>query len=178
MTFQQFFQAVAILVAVTFIIDLYKINHRILCRFTGKDKRVKKKWVKPVNGERIEFDKGWYYVATNCIRHDTTWFGLLPVILLEFNYKSKYPLDPDTGEPLEETPEMRRNLDKREDIQAYNEGGRKAAGLGKVSVLGGGLLPIILVIGIIASLYLNYQAMGKIDMLGNAINVLQQMMMK
>ena len=157
--------------------NLYLSNNRIMCRITRRDKSVRKKWAKPVNGERIEDGSAWYYVRTKCIKSETSFFGLIPVRVLDFSYLSSQPLDPDSGEPVAESPEVRRNLDKREDIEAYNEGGRVAMGKGKIGFMGGGIMPIILVIGVVASVYFIWQLMGKIDMLGQAVNVLQNMMM-
>ena len=169
--------SVLIVVAI-FAYELFMVNTRIRCIFTGRDKKIKKKWAKPTNGERIEFNNGWYYVVTHCITYDTALFGLLPVAVLNFTWRNKYPIDPATGDVATETPEMRKNLDKREDIQAYNEGGRVAIGKTKVGFMGGGILPIILVVGVVASVYFIFQMRGQIDMLGQAINVLQEMIMK
>lgn len=178
MTNQQFMLSLVFMTVAMFVYNLYRTNARILCRYSGRDKRVRKKWAKSKNGERIEFDNGWYYIITKCIKLDATFFNLLPVRVLEFSYLSKYPNNPDTGEPLAETPEMRKNLNKREDVEALEFGSQRALGKGKVGVMGGGLLPIILVVAVVASLYLNWQSSAKIDMLGQAINVLQEMQMK
>lgn len=115
-------------------------------------------------------------MVTRCIIRDKTFFNLLPVDLLEFSWKSKYPNDPDTGEPASETPEMRKNLNKREDIESLEVGSRRALGAGKATVMGGGWMMVILVIGVVASLYLSWQNSGKIDMLGQATNVVQEML--
>ena len=177
MDIQQFLMYVFVVFVLLFIFELYKINSRIKCRFTGRDKRIQTKWVKPINNERINFGVGWYYVLTNRIRFDRAFFGLLPVSLLEFSYKSIWPVDPETGEADAETPESRKNLNKREDIEALNLGSQRALGKQKLGMVGG-WMPIAMLIGIVASLYFNYQAAGKIDMLGAAINVLQEMAMK
>lgn len=177
MSTQQFFLVLIALVVFSFIYNLWRINNRVQCRFTGRDKRVKKKWAKPVDGQRIEYKGGWYYVITKCLRLDSVFFGLLPMYFLEFTYKNKYPLNPDTGEPEIETPEMRKNLNKREDIQALELGSQRALGKGTTAKMGG-WLPIALVIGLIVCVYFLFQMRGQIDMLGNSINVLQEMMIK
>lgn len=178
MTFQQFALVVGLLIVFRFLFDLYRINNRVLCRFTGRDNRVKKKWAKLVENGRVEFNKGWYYILTRCLRSDTTFFGLLPVTFIEFSYKSKWPISPETGEPEQETPEMRKNLNKREDIQALEVGSQKAMGGVKVAGVGGGWLPIALVIGIVVIIYLMFQMRGQIDMLGQAINVSQELQLQ
>lgn len=175
---QQFFASIFFAVMMVFILELRKTTNKVKCTFRSRSKKLRTKWVKPQNGERIEFDGGWYYVITECIIHDRTFFGLLPVMLLEFSWRSKYPLDPDTGEPAPETPEMRKNLNKREDIEALEVGSRRATGAGsRVPAFGGGLWPIVLTIGVVASVYLLWQLTGKMDMLGQATNVVQEMLL-
>jgi hypothetical protein len=161
----------------------YRAKNKVYCTFTRRDKTTGHKWIKAKNGERIEFDGGWYYVVMGCITTEALDSGfnmIFPTMVrrLDFTWKSSYPKDPATGEPLPETPEMRKNLNKREDIEALNKGTQQAFGKGKIGLMGGGLLPIMLVIGLAASLYLIFQLMGKVDMLGQAINVLQQMAAK
>lgn len=177
MTTQHYAIFIVVLLVFIFIRDLYYINTRILCRFTRIDKSVKKKWASSKT-RRIEFDKGWYYIITQRIKFDTMFFGLLPLKVLEFNWHNKYPVNPDSGKADDELPEERKNLDKTEDIEALNRGTQKSYGSVKGGVLGGGWLPIMLVVGVVASLYFSWQLMGKVDMLGQAINVLQELAMK
>ena len=152
MQFQQFIYVIVILFVVMFVYDLYRANTRILCRFTRRDKGIKKKWAKPKNGERVEFDNGWYYVVMKRILLDTMYFGLIPVKVLEFTYRSIYPRDPETGRTDEETPQERKNLDRREAIEAWNVGTQRAMGKSKVTV-GGGWLPVMLIVGIVVIIY-------------------------
>ena len=183
MTIQQFLIyviAVGILLA---IFSCYRAKTKVKCTFTRRDKTVTTKWAKAKNGERIEFDGGWYYIVTRRIKLqalDSAFNLLFPTMirLLEFTYKSIWPIDPETGEADAETPEARKNLDKREDIEAFNLGSQKAFGKAKGGMLGGGWLPIVLVVGIVACVYLIWQMQGQVDNLGNAINVLQEIMMK
>jgi len=182
MTFPQFLIAI---VAVGILYAAYcshRAKTRVYCTFTRRDKTMRHKWARAINGERIEFGGGWYYVVMSCVTTEALESGfnaIFPTMIrrLAFTYKNKYPIDPETGEPSAETPEMRKNLNKREDIEALEVGSIKALGKGRVGLMGGGWLPIILVIGVVASLYFIWQLMGKVDMLGNAINVLQQMQM-
>jgi len=150
--------------------------------FTRRDKTIARKWAKAKNGERIEFNGGWYYVNMKRIKLEALDKGfnlLFPTMVrcLEFTYSSIWPIDPETGEAGAETPESRKNLDKREDIEALNVGSQRAFGKQKMG-MAGGWMPVAMLIGIVASLYFNYQAAGKIDMLGQAINVLQELAMK
>jgi len=183
MSFSQFLIAIVVAGILYASYCSHRAKTRIHCTFTRRDKTIKHKWAKAVNGERIEFGGGWYYVVMSCITTEALESGfnaIFPTMIrrLEFSYKSKYPINPETGEPLAETPEMRKNLNKREDIEALEVGSVKALGKGKVGLMGGGLLPIILVVAVVASLYFIWQLMGQVDALGQAINVLQQMMMK
>ncbi len=178
MSIQQFMIYIVVFGAVYAAFCSYRAKTRIYCTFTRQDNTVSHKWVRAVNGERIEFAGGWYYVKTACVTLEALESGfnmLFPTMVrrLEFTWKNKYPIDPKTGEPSAETPEMRKNLNKREDIEALNRGTQQAFGKAKVGLMGGGILPIILVVGVVASLYFIWQLMGKVDMLGQAINVLQ-----
>jgi len=182
MTIQQFLIYVAVFGFLFAIFSCYQAKSKVRCTFTRRDKTVATKWAKAKNGERILFDDGWYYIIMSRIKLQalTSGFNLLfPTMVrrLDFTYKNIYPIDPETGMADAETPEARKNLDKREDIEAFNKGSQSAYSKQKGGLLGGGWLPIALIIGIVASLYFNYQALGKIDMLGQALNVLQEMMM-
>lgn len=183
MTFQQLLLYVILIGAAYAAYCSHRAKTRIYCTFTRRDKTEGHKWVKAKNGERIEFAGGWYYVVMGCVTTEALDSGfnmIFPTMVrkLHFTYKSKYPINPDTGEPLAETPEMRKNLNKREDIEALEVGSAKALGKPKVGLFGGGLLPVFLVVGVVACLYLIWKMMGQIDMLGQAVNVLQQMMSK
>jgi hypothetical protein len=162
----------------------HRAKSKIYASFVKRDRTKGHKWVKAKNGERIEYENGWYYVVMKCVTTeplDTGFNMLFPTMVrqLDFTYKSKYPIDHDTGEPLAETPEMRKNLNKREDIESLNQGTRQAFGKGaKVGLLGGGLLPVLLIVGVVISLYFIWQLMGAVNNLGFAMNVIQNMLIK
>ena len=161
----------------------HRAKNKVYCTFTRRDKTTGHKWAKAKNGERIEFAGGWYYIDMECVTTEALDSGfnmIFPTMVrrLFFRCGNKYPLNPKTGKDDWETPEARKNLNKREDIEALELGSRKALGAGKVSMFGGGLLPIILIVGLIAVIYFIFQMRGQIDQIGNALNVLQQMMMK
>lgn len=182
MSIQQFLIYIIVVGAVYAMFCCHRAKTKVYCIFTRRDKTVAHKWAKAKNGERIEFDGGWYYIVMKRIKLqalDTGFNLLFPTMArrLDFTYKNIWPIDPETGEAEAETPESRRNLDKREDIEAFNLGSQKAFGKQKLSMLGGGWMPVALVVGIVACLYLIWQMQGQIDSVGQALNVLQQMMM-
>lgn len=158
------------------VMQLYRINTKVLCRYTGRDKSVKKKWAKAKNGERIEFANGWYYIRSRCIKFESSFFNLLQMRVIEFSYLSHEPLDPATGEPTTLTPEERKNLDMREDVENLGEGSKKSFGVKKQGLFGGSLIPIVLTVGIVACFYFIWQLTGKVDMIGAGQNVMEQML--
>ena len=183
MSIQQFLISIVAIFILLAAYNCYRAKNQVYCFFTRRDKTVAHKWAKAKNGERIEFDGGWYYIVMRRIRLEALVSGfnlLFPTMVrrLEFTYRSIWPIDPETGDADAETPEARKNLDKREDIEAFNIGSQKSYGKVKGGLLGGGWLPIILVVGIVSCLYLVWQMQGSINSLGNAVNVLQEMMMK
>lgn len=182
MTFQQFILVIIVVGILYAIYNCHRAATRVYCSFTRRDKTESHKWAKAKNGERIEFDGGWYYVDMARIKLVALKSGfnmLFPTMVrkLDFRYNSSRPVDPQTGEADWETPEARKNLNKREDIEALERGSQAAMGRGKATAMGG-WLPIILVVGMVALMYFMFQMRGQIDNLGNAINVLQEMMMK
>ena len=183
MSIQQFLIFVVAFGILFAVYSCHQAKSKVLCSFTRRDKTVAHKWAKAKNGERIEFGGAWYYIVMGRIKLQalTQGFNLaFPTMVrrLDFTYRSIWPIDPETGEADAETPESRKNLDKREDIEAFNLGSQKAFGKAKGGMLGGGWLPIVLVVGIVACVYLIWQMQGQVDNLGNAINVLQEMLMK
>lgn len=175
MSTQQFFIVLIVFVAFSFVYNLWRISTKILCRFTRIDKSIVKKWV-TAKTNRVYCD-GFYRIKTERIKWEKTFFNLLPVRILEFTYGNKYPVNPDTGKADAVSPEENMGLDKKDDITEFNLGSQRAYSKVKVGGMSG-WLPIALVLGIVACLYLIFQMRGQIDQVGNALNVLQEMMMK
>lgn len=184
MSIQQFLIYIIIIGVCFASYTAHRAKSKIYCTFVRRDGTVGHKWAKAQNGERIEFAGGWYYVVMKRITHEALDSGfnmIWPTMVrrLEFTYKSVWPLDPETGKAEAETPESRKNLNKREDIESYNRGSQAAVGKVKMGgMFGTGLLPIILVVGIVACLYFIFQMRGQIDNLGNAINVIESLITK
>jgi len=183
MSIEQFLICIVALGILYAMYTCHRAKTKVYCTFKRRDKTVAHKWAKAKNGERIEFDGGWYYIITSRVTLKSLDVGFnmffpTQVRCLDFTYKSIYPIDPETGEADAETPEARKNLDKREDIEAFNKGSQASYGKQKFGFAGGGWLPIISVVGIVACLYLIWQMQGQIDSVGQALNVLQEMMMR
>lgn len=176
MTTQQFIIYIAVVFIGLFFYNTWQARNRVYCRFTRKDRSTGKKWAKFKNGERLEWEGGWYYVDTDRIIFDTIYFGLVGVRVLEYKKGVSNPRNPRTGDYGWESAEARKNLNKREDIEALELGSQKALGKAKVPILGGGWLPIILVVGIVACFYFIWQQNSKIDMVGMGQNVIEQML--
>lgn len=171
----------AILAVVYVSYTMQKLKTRIHCTFIRADKTKIEKWVKATQ-RRIAFDGGWYYVVPKRIIlavWDKGIFSLFPtkVQSLIFKWDDPNPLDPETFNNTWETPETRANLNKEEDIRAYAHGNMTATGKQKKGMLEG-LMPILTIAGFVIVGYVLYIIMKKQDMLGNAINVLQEMLMR
>ena len=173
---QFFFYTVFIIVALSVFKGL-SLRNQIFCTYRRRDKTKLKKWGKAIEGYRINFDNGWYYIDIKRCVLEFRWVGILPIWVrtLDFRFDSPMPLDPETFNNDWQTPEARKALDKTEDVKALNEGSKKAlAPAGKVAgAFGGGLMPILMIGGLLITLYFVYQLSGKIDMVGQAMNVIQ-----
>ena len=159
----------------------HRAKSRVYCTFVRRDKTVGHKWALAKNGERIEFGGGWYYVVMERVTLEALDSGLnmlFPTMIrrLDFTYGKSSPRDPQTGGYDWETPEARKNLSKREDIEALELGSQKALGKAKGGAMGG-WLPIALIVGMVVIGYFVYQMSGQIDAVGRALNVLQEMQM-
>ncbi len=185
MSVQQFFIYIVILGVIYASYCSYRAKNKIYCTFTRRDKTVGHRWIKVhKNGERIEYGGGWYYVDSDCITTEALDSGfnmIFPTMVrrLEFTWGHQLPINPKTGLPIVQTPEMRKNLNKREDIEALELGSKQALSgkAAKVGLLGGGWMPIIIIVGLLVVGYMEYQNQKRMDAVGLAINTLQQMMM-
>lgn len=185
MTLVQFIVVFAVAVVALASFTCYRSCDKIYCRFTRKDKTEIHKWIKAKKGDRVEFDNGWYTVITDCITLRKIASGVnmlfpMQVRCLNFSYKSTLPDDPKTGEPYIITAEMRKALEISDDVGALNKGSQSVYGKpSKIGGLfGGGLMPIILVVGIVAIGYFVFQLSGKVDALGLSYNTVQEMLMQ
>lgn len=164
----------------------HNLSRKIYCTFTRKDKTVIHKWIRvDTQGRgRVEFDNGWYYYTPAQVILESYNKGIHAVLptnirTLYFKYDTKGALDPSTHDDSWLTPQMFKNLSKQNDVESLNRGSEKALKTAKASgsILGGGWMPIILVVAIVAIGYLVWQQKGQIDKLGFAINTLQEMIM-
>lgn len=171
----------AVILLIGFLVfELNKMKGRIFCRYFRADGTDIEKWVK-AKQRRTEFDDGWYYVNNKRISMhvlDKGIFKLFPIRVpcLTYYWWSPQPIDPKTGEAGWETPEARKNLGKEEDIRALMVGTQKAVGIQAKTSFLDRWLPYIMVIAIVIIGYMIYTLNSRIDMLGQAINVVQTML--
>ena len=155
----------------------YNLRNKIYCTFRTRDKTKVYKWVKAIDGYRIEWGNGWYYIDIKRCVLAFKWVGILPlwVRTLDFRFDASKALDPETFDNAYESPEERKALNVKDDMQAANQGSQRAlAPGGKVSgMFGGGLMPILMIGGILLSLYFSYTAANRTDKVGVQGNATQ-----
>lgn len=158
------------------IYDQYSKKDKIYCGFIRKDKTLIWKWVKKGGDRgRVDFDGGWYYIDPDCIIGKWHYIGYYNSLL--FRWDSNQPIDPKTGEPksLNDDPVARKNLDKKEDIMAYNQAQQQVAGKIKMGMLQQ-YLPIIMIIGFLIVGYFVFTLKGNVDALGAGQNAIEGML--
>jgi hypothetical protein len=159
----------------------HKSKNYTYCMFLRRDRSWKNKWVKAKAG-RIEFDGGWYYFnpkrTFSKILDEGFPYMIFPtkVDAVILRWDKPNALNPEDFSNDWETPEARKNMNKTEDIEALAKGNRQSLGKPQKKGMLEGYMPIIMILGVVALGYMMYMLMGKIDMLGQAINVLQSMM--
>ena len=158
-----------------------KAKNNIYCMFIRADKTWINKWAKPKQ-RRIVFDNGWYYLNSKRMISRVLEDGIYKLFPQKvhaqiFRWNSSNPLNPDDFTQTWETPESRKNLNKEEDIRDLMVGNVQALGTKKKKGMIEGLMPILTVVGFVIVGYLLYTVMKKQDMLGNALNIIQQMLM-
>lgn len=157
-----------------------RAKNNIYCMFIRSDNTWINKWAKPKQ-RRIEFDNGWYYLNSKRMISRVLEDGIYKIFPQKvhaqiFRWNSPNPMNPGDFTQTWETPESRKNLSKEEDIRALSAGTAQALGAKKKKGMLEGLMPIIAIVGVVIIGYLLYATTKKIDSLGNAINVIQQML--
>ena len=156
------------------------IKDKTHCTFIRPDTSKIYKWIK-AKQRRVEFDGGWYYInpKRRILENIDKGIHLLfptKATAFIFRWDSSQPLDPTTFENNWETPEARLALNKEEDIRAYSAGNVQAiSSKGKQGMLER-LMPILMLVSVIIIGYMAYSMTKRMDMLGNAMNVIQQML--
>lgn len=153
--------------------NVYDANKKIWCIFRRVDKTKVSKWAKATQAV-IDFDGGWYQVESRRVTTMIKWLPLPTIVKsLDFTHDSTRALDPDTFANAM-SPEERKQLDKRDDIKALEQGNQATLGKqgGKVGMLQQ-YMPLITVVGFLILGYLLYQVMGQQNKIGFAINTLQ-----
>jgi hypothetical protein len=162
-------------------LSAYDKKDKIYCTFRRRDKTLVEKWAKSSRG-LIDFEGGWYRVIPKrCML--MFWnkgiHGFIPIWVrrLDYRYDSNMPIDPETFNAAYDNPADQKALDRTEDLTSLLRTQERVIGKQKQSGLSG-WLPIIVILGFIVVGYMVYMQQQKTDMLGQAINVLQEMMMK
>jgi hypothetical protein len=162
---------ILLLLVVYIVYDQYSKKDKIFCYFIRVDQTIIGKWVKKTSG-RVDFDGGWYYINPDRILHKWHWIGYYNTLI--FKWDSSQPLDPKTWNNEWEDPVARKNLDKREDIAAYNQAQREVTGKIKMGMLQQ-YMPIIMIIGFLIIGYFVFTLKSNVDGLGAGQNALEQM---
>ena len=157
----------------------HEVQSKIYCEFLRSDNTTVNKFAS-FKQAKIVFDGAWYDVDTNRII-GKVWKEGFPFYIfptrgakLLYKYNSRRPLDPETFEnSWEDDPEVRAALDKKDDIQAYNEGNRKSVGVAGKKTMFEQYLPIIVIGGFLVIGYFVYTLQGNVDRLGAGQNAIQ-----
>ena len=158
----------------------WKLKDYIYCTFIRQDRTEINKYAKISQG-KIEFDNGFYNLDVKRTTLKLVWNGIIPtwVRCLKFKFDSNKPIDPTTWNNTYDKPEDRKALNRTEAIQSLmtKQNTILSAKAGKKSMLEG-LMPVILIGGLLILGYMVYQQQAKTDMLGMSINVLQEQNIK
>ena len=169
-----------VIVLVYGVYSVYMLKDKVYCTFRTRDKTILHKTVK-ISAGKIIFNNAWYDIIAKRTSLRMVWMGIIPtwVRCLDFRWDSRYPLDPETFTNNADSPEDRAALDKTDDLKALMETQKTSLvkGGGKKSMLEG-LMPIILVAGLLILGYMAYQQQQKTDMLGMSINVVQEQLLE
>lgn len=173
-----------VIVAVIVGYNVYSLNqvkNKVHCYFITPQLTLIKKWIKSMQ-RRVEFMGGWYYVHPKRVIGEDMSSGIhaffpTKASALIFKWDSTQALDPRTFSNDYEKPEDRAGLDATEDIRGYSAGNVQAiAAKGKQTLLER-LQPILIVVVVVIVGYMMYSMTKRMDMLGQALNVIQQQLM-
>ncbi len=102
-------------------------RNKIYCSFIRINKTTVHKFVK-MTSRYVVFDNKRYDIVTKCITFDWWDKGLTHMLFpqwvatLEFAYNKRFPIDPDTGQAVIITPEVRNAMNKEEWVKSYAKG--------------------------------------------------------
>lgn len=158
--------------------SVYSVRNKIWCSFRRADRTKVEKWAKE-NQARIDFDGGWYHVEPSRTVLMLKWNPLpMWVRALDFRHDSARALHPDTFDNAF-TPEARKQLDKTDDIKALEIGNNQALAGGKQKKgLLESFMPIIVIGGFLIVAWFLWQQQHKIDMVGQATNIIEAQLAK
>lgn len=145
-----------------------KFKDKMLCYFIRPNKQRIEKWA-PMTAKRLKFDKGKYKesykIIPRCISlqyydrgFNKLWGTWIPT--LEFRWDSEYPLDPETFEPVNLTPEEAATMESGEDWQQFNKATREG-GMAK-GRFPEWFLPLCIVAVLLVVLFVYWRLSGQI----------------
>jgi len=160
--------------------SLGKAKNHTYCMFIRGDGTWVDKWAKP-RQTRIDFDNGWYYLNPKMNISKVLDKGIYKLFPTKadgqiFTFGNPDPLDPYKFEIAALTPETRKALNKREDIEAYAQGNRTSLQQKQRKGMLESLMPMITLAAFAALGYFVYVLNSRVDQIGFGQNVVQQML--
>jgi hypothetical protein len=160
--------------------QVYTLKDKVHCTFIRKDRTTITKLVK-VSQNRVEFDKGWYYIDIKRTTLKMVWMGFIPTWIRCLIYwsGSNKPLDPaNNWNASYDDPQERKALNRTESIQSLmNKQQTVIVGKGAKKGMLENLMPIIMIGGFLIVGYLVYTMKQNQDLLGAQSNILQQQLL-
>ncbi len=152
------------------------LRNRILCTFRRANKTKVEKWV-PFKSKLVVFDGGVYRVVTDMV--SLFWYSrgihqFFPtwVPTLDFTYKNKYPINPETGDTTWATPEVEALLSAEEDYKDFAKGAQTQSGQ-KQSTFAR-YLPWLTIADVAIVAFMVYQSNNNVAQMGNQMTQMQQ----
>lgn len=178
MSFSTLLNVILLFVVFMASLSARRMSHRIWCSYRRADRTKLEQWAKE-NQKVIIFDGGKYHVEPSRVVLKLYTGGihiLFPtwVRCLDYRHDSARALHPDTFENSF-TAEERQQLDASDDIAQLLKGSQQAMIKPQKQLLGS-WMPIIVIVGFLIVGWLIYSQQGKIDMLGNGQNYIEQQM--
>ncbi len=160
--------------------SLNKAKSHIYCMFIRWDGTWINKWAKPMQ-DRIDFDKGWYKLNPEMMISKVLDNGIHKLFPTKvdaqiFRFGNPDPLNPFKFEIASLTPEQRKALNKREDIEAYAQGNRTSLQSKQRKGMLESLMPMITLAVFAVMGYMIYILNSRVDQIGFGQNVVQQML--
>ncbi len=165
------FQTLILIMAMVIVFMAWYANsskrNKIYCSFTRVNKTSIHKFVK-MTSRYVVFDGKRFDIFSKCIVFDWWDRGLVHMLFpqwvatLNFTYASRFPNDPETGQPAIISPEVRNAMNKEEWVKSYAKGFTPPSSKKQTTIQQ--YLPwvsVILVLVVGVYFYTNMQAMAQ-----------------